>query len=357
MFFKGGKKFTTPKAVAESVDQFGGEFNAYTGEDYAGYYVKAAPEYVHQALDVLADMMLDAQFPKDELEREKGVVIQELKMYEDMPQKLVMDKWKQFYYGDTSFGWSIIGTENNILSFNQEMLQKHKHELYTKDNLIIVVGGNITDQQALEDHIATAFVALPAVMQTQRPVFQHILPTEKTGFTDKKTEQNHVIISAKGFDLNNDQKYAASLLGVILGGNMSSRLFQNIREKQGLCYYIGASHHSDIDEGLFMIRGGMDKARFDFGIDAIYKEIADIASGNIDPQELQKALGYMSGKTQMGIESSDEMSSFIGEQYLIKGEIKTLDQILENYKKVTLDDVKKVASALEKTQLYQYHIQ
>lgn len=185
MFFKGGKKYKTPKDVAEVVDAFGGEFNAYTGNNYAGYYVKSAPEYLPKAIDVLSDMMCDPAFPIEEMEREKGVVIQEIKMYEDNPQRLVYDKWQTYYFGDNAYGRPTIGTEANILSFTQEMLFAHKRNLYTKDNLIIVVAGKITDMDMVRNEIATKFASLPDDVLVQKPVYPGYLPTDKNGVYTK----------------------------------------------------------------------------------------------------------------------------------------------------------------------------
>ncbi|HMT01246.1 MAG TPA: pitrilysin family protein [Candidatus Absconditabacterales bacterium] len=357
MFFKGGKKFPTPHSVAQAVDQFGGSFNAYTGDEYAGYFVKCAPDYIHQAIEVLGDMLVHAQFPQDEMEREKGVVIQELKMYEDIPQRLVNNKRKQFFYGDNCYGRSIIGTEENIKKFTREDLFAHKENLYTKDNLVIVVAGKIIDQKALEDQIANEFGPLPEKKKILVTPYSIHTPAKKHDFFNKKTEQNHLIISARGFSLSQPERYAASLLGVILGGNMSSRLFQQIREKKGLCYYISASHSADSFDGLFFIKAGIEKARFEFGLQAIKEEIKKIADGDISQEEFDKAVSYMKGKTQMGIESSDECSDFIGSQYLIENKIETLDQILESYQKVTLSDLKNICHLLNEENLFIYHIE
>lgn len=231
LFFKGGKKYPTPHSVAQAVDAFGGEFNAFTGDEIAGYYVKSAPEHVHKAVDVLADMLLHPMFPKEELEREKGVVIQEMKMYEDMPQKMVAQHRKKYFYGDNPFGRPIIGTKENVLSFTQEDLFRHKQELYAKDSLLIIVAGRIVDQKALESDLVECFGGLPDHATRHRPPSLHYLPSQHRAHTDAKTQQNHLIISAKGFAYNDDRRYAASVLAVLLGGNMSSRLFQNIREK------------------------------------------------------------------------------------------------------------------------------
>jgi predicted Zn-dependent peptidase len=310
-FFKGGKKYPTPKAVAEAVDRFGGEFNASTGNETVQYYVKCAPNFAPQALDVLADMMMDAQFPKEELEREKGVVIQELKMYEDNPQSFVMDKWQHRYFGENSYGRPIIGTIETIQSFNQDKLNAYKSSLYTKDNLLIVVAGNITDEQQIKKLIADYFSDLPPTKCLEKPAFPSFLPATHESFFEKKTEQNHLIISARGFSGNQEQKYVAKLLTTILGGNMSSRLFQNIREKQGLCYYIRAGHWEEPEYGDFVIRAGIDKERFEFGVEKIFEEIQQIAKGDISEQEFKNAVGFLTGQLQMGIESSDDMANFL----------------------------------------------
>ena len=356
LFFKGGNKYTTPKSVAEAVDKFWGEFNAYTGDEFAGYYVKCAPEFIDKAIDVLADMMNHAKFNTEELEREKWVVIQELKMYEDNPMAMTMQKRQSYYLGDNSYGRPIIGTEDNINAFTQQMLFDHKAQLYTKDNLIIMVAGKIIHKQDIIDQLSKEFATLPAHKTWEKPAFIQTLPQEHTAFYEQKNEQTHLVISAPGFNGNDDSRYAANVLGTILWGNMSSRLFQNIRAKQWLCYYIKASHMSQEDLWVFIIRAGIDKQRFDFGVEKIFKEIQHIAEGNITQEEFDNAIGYNEGQIQMGIESSDEMASFIGNQYLIYKKIETLPEILKKYKRLTLEDVKVVAKKLSKENLYLFYI-
>lgn len=356
LFFKGGNKYPTPRSVAEAVDKFGGEFNAYTGDEYAGYYVKCAPEFIERAIDVLADMMNHAKFNPEELEREKWVVIQELKMYEDNPMAMAMQKRQSYYFGDNSFGRPIIGNEENIKSFNQQMLIDHKAQLYTKDNLVIAIAGKIINKQAIVDQLTKEFDKLPVSKTVNKPTFQETLPQEHVAFYEQKNEQSHLVISAPGFDGNDETKYAANVLATILGGNMSSRLFQNIREKQGLCYYIKAMHASSQDTGTFLIRAGIDKARFDFGIEKIFEEIQYIAEWNITQEEFDNAIGYSEGQIQMGIESSDEMASFFGNQYLIYKKIKSLQEILKIYKSLKLEDIKAIAKKLSKENLYLFYI-
>ena len=356
LFFKGGNKYTTPKAVAEAVDKFWGEFNAYTGDEFAGYYIKCAPEFIDKAIDVLADMMNHAKFNPEELEKEKWVVIQELKMYEDNPMAMVMQKWQSYYLGDNSYWRPIIGTENNINAFTQNMLFDHKAQLYTKDNLIIVVAGKIIEKQAIVEQLEKEFANLPSDKKWKKPIFVETLPQEHTAWYEQKNEQTHLVISAPGFKGDDDSRYAANVLWTILWGNMSSRLFQSIRAKQGLCYYIKGNHMSQEDLWVFIIRAGIDKQRFDFGVEKIFEEIQHIADGNITQEEFDNAIGYNEGQIQMGIESSDEMASFIGNQYLIYKKVETLPEILKKYKSLTLEDVKAVAKKLSKENLYMFYI-
>lgn len=356
MFFKGWKKYTTPHDVAAYVDTFGGEFNAFTGEEYAGYYVKSAPEHTLKALDMLADMMVHPTFPVEEMEREKLVVIQELKMYEDRPDRHAYDKFKRYMYGENSYGREIIWPEENIRSFTQEDLFTHKHNLYTKDNMLIVIAGKIENQQEIEANIEKLFKEIPEKKSVEKPTFVLHTPTQPMESHLKWTQQAHVVIGARGYDTSKEERFAASLLGVILGGNMSSRLFQNIREKLGICYYIYGSHHANTDDGIFMIRAGIEKARLEIWLEAIYKEIENIAEGNITEKEYHKAQGFMTGKTQMGIESSDELADFLGAQQLLKWSVQTLEEILAEYDKVSLDDLKNVAKKLTRDKLYTYYI-
>jgi predicted Zn-dependent peptidase len=356
MFFKGGKKYATPKAVSEALDSFGAEYNAYTGEEYAGYYVKSGPAFLHKAIDVLADMLTAAQFPKDEMEREKGVIIQEIKMYEDLPPNLALDRWKRYYYGDNSYGWSTLGPVENITAFTQDHFFSHKEQLYTKDNIVIIVAGKILDPEAIKAQIAELFDILPSKRNYRKPFYPHHRPETRREHYDKWTQQNHLVISADGFSLQEEQRYPAEVLATMLGGNMSSRLFQNIREKEGLCYYIKGAHYSSPEEGVFVVRAGIEKDRFDYGLEKIYAELADIAAGNFDEQEFSKAMNGTIWGLQISVETSNEMSSFLGMQYLLSGKIETLTEQISSYKSLTQDDIRQVAKKLQEDELYLYYI-
>lgn len=357
MFFKWWIQYQTPKAVAETIDRIGGEFNAYTADEYASYYVKCSPEHSMTAIDVLADMMVNAQFPVPELEREKQVVIQEIKMYEDNPQSLVYQRWKPWFLWDNSYGWPIIGTEANVLAFTQDDLFSHKQRYYTKDNLIVVISWSIIDSERLLDSIGNLFGPLPAFSDYVLTPYVTTLPSVRQASFVKQSEQTHLIVSSPGFVYRDDRKYAASLLATILGGNMSSRLFQHIREKLGLCYYIGASHFAESYAGYFLCRAGLDKKQFDLGLDAIYREIDHMVQWDISQTDFDNAQWFKLWKLQLWIETSDDVAEFLGTQYLLYDTIVTIEDLIAQYQSVSLRDVQDLASCLSKDKLYAFSIQ
>lgn len=356
-FFKWWIRYKTPQEVAEAVDSFGWEFNAFTWDTYAWYYVKSAPDFVEKWMDVLWDMIMNAQFPEAEMEREKWVVIQEVKMYEDQPTALVMDKWQEFYYWDNSYWWSTLWPVENIKNFTRDDLINHKLDLYTKDNLIIIIAWKIIDQKAVEDQITTLFADLPDKKRIDRPEFQWILAKQKEWKFVKWTAQNHIIIWAKWFDWNDERRYAASIFSTILWWNMSSRLFQNIREKEWLCYYIKAAHHTQPYDWIFMIRAWLEKERFDYWVEKIMWELKNISNWDISKEEFDKAIWFNVWQYQMWIESSDEMANFVWSQYLLYWEIKSLDDILAKIRNVKIDEVVAVADCLREENLYKYWIE
>lgn len=357
MFFKGWKQRATPKAVATEMDKIGAEFNAATGGSLTSYYVKCAPQFAQVSIELLSDMMLGAQFATEELEREKGVIIQELKMYEDNPMSVVGEKWSSFFFWENSYWRPTIGYEETIRSFTREDLFVYKNALYTKDNILITIAGKIQDQASLEKHIETLFSLLPAQKTRSKPEFRWQLPEKKSDFFVKGTEQNHVIIAMPGFTAFEEERYAARVLTTILGGNMSSRLFQEIREKLGLCYYIGAGHHAGFEYWIFTIRSGLSKENFAFWMQEIYRLLDIIVQEGITQEEFDNAKNYLKWSIQMGIESSNEMADFVSSQWLLHQKIQTLEDILDHYEAVSKEQVEAILPKLINDQRRAFHIE
>jgi len=357
MFFKWWKKYKTAKEVTETIDNIWWEFNAFTWRENTGYYVKVAPDYIYLAIDLLADMLVNPSFDPNEIEKEKWVIIQELKMNQDSPHKVLINKFLEFYYGDNPYGWPVIWTEENILSFQQKDFFDYKNSLYTKDNLVIAIAWKLTNQNEIEKLIKEKFADLPANKTKQKAKFVWIQTKEKQWFFEKKVEQNHIIIWLPGLSVFDDRKYELSLLATILGGNMSSVLFQELREKLWLCYYIWASHYANDEDGLFMIRAGLDKKNFKKWIDKINEILDEVVDWNISQEQLEKAKGYLLWKTKIWIETSDEMVSYVLDQYLSKKEIVSLEEFVERIKQISLQDIRNIAKMLNKENRYLYYLE
>ena len=342
MFFKWGKKYKTPLEVSQAIDEIWGSFNAFTGYEYAGYYVKTAPNFVNKSIDVLSDMLVNGQFPENEIEKEKWVVIQELKMIEDNPARLAYYKFNEFYYWDNSYGWPIIWTEKNILGFTRQDLINYKNSLYTKDNLVIVVAGKITNPHDVLQQIWEKFWNLPEKRAIPEPKFSGIT-LEKEGFFKKDTQQNHLLVWIPWINVKSDKKYVFDVLATILWWNMSSVLVQEIREKLGLAYYISASHYAKSQDGVFLIRAGLDKKNFEKWKKKIAEILDKFTLWNISKDKFEKAKSYLIWSLQIGLETSDEVADFVVFNKLFKGKIFSIDELIENVEKVTYDDVVSLA--------------
>lgn len=356
MFFKWGEKYQTPREVSLALDKIGADYNAYTSEEKVGYYVKCAPNHREKAFDVLADMLISPQFNRMEMEKEKGVVIQELKMYEDEPRDVLEQKWGKWFFWDNNYGWPVIGTEENIQNFTQEMLFDYKNKLYTKDNLFIVVAGNVLDCDGLKQKIDQAFALLPATKQIEKKAFTNYLPQEHESFFEKEIEQTHLAITARGVTCLQKEKWAAKMLSIILGGNSSSLLYQKIREELWLCYYIYSSHGAGIDFGNFGVYAGIDKERLDFGLEKIYAILDEVSKGKIDKQAFDDAKSFFDGVFQMGLETSSDVASFLGNQFLYKKEVETFEEVHQHLLEVTYEDVLALTSMLKRENLYLYYV-
>ena len=356
MFFKWWKKYKTAKQVTETIDNIWWEFNAFTWRENTGYYVKVAPDYINLAIDLLSDMLVSPNFEPNEIEKEKWVIIQELKMNQDSPHKVLINKFLEFYYWDNPYGWPVIWTEENILSFQQKDFFDYKNALYTKDNIVIAIAWKLDNQNKIEELIKEKFTELPEKKTKQKVKFTWIQTDKKEWFFEKKVEQNHIIIWIPWVSVFDDKRYELSLLATILWWNMSSILFQEIREKLGLCYYIWASHYANDEDGLFMIQAGLDKKNFKKWIEKINEVLDEVVKWNITQEQLEKSKGYLLWKTKIWIETSNEMVDYVLSQYLSKKEIVNLEQFVERIKKISLDDIQNIAKLLKKENRYLYYL-
>ncbi len=346
MFFKGGKKYRNTKEVSAAIDGVGGDFNAFTGKEYAGYYVKVASAEVELACDVLSDMLLNATFPPEEIEKERGVIMEEERMYQDTPMYRAGWDFEELLFGDHPLGWDTIGTEQLIRNVTQADFQKHKDDLYSAQNLVVTFAGNITQKRALE--LTEKFFGKSdgKHSRTFEPLTKY--GTEKIFLRTKNTEQAHLVVGVPGVSSLDKDHFAHKLLAVILGGNMSSRMFLNIREAHGLCYYIATETDNYLDAGSLSTRAGVDQSRLHEAIKAIRHEYDVCAKDGVTDEEVQRAKEYLKGKITLGLEDSEERAHFYGKQELLYPQTRTIEEYLAEIDKVSKSQIDVLARKLLK---------
>ncbi len=344
MFFKGGDRYKTTKEVSVAIDAVGGEFNAFTGKEYAGYYVKVAAEHIDLGCDVLGDMLCNATFPQAEIEKERGVIIEEDRMYQDTPMYRAGWDFEELIFGNCPLGWDTIGTHDVINSVGQADFQKHKDNLYTPDNLVITFAGKTTDEQAL-DLSSKYFGSLSGTKQREfEPLDGY--GKDKVYLRTKKTEQSHLVIGVPSFGSQDDRHFAQKLLSIILGGNMSSRMFLNIREAKGMCYYIDSDVDSYLDAGSFSTRAGIDQSRLDEAVKLIINEYDQVALHGVLDEEVARAKSYMKGSIILSLEDSEDLAHFFGKQQLLYPNVRSVDEYIGMIEAVTKEDVDQLAKDL-----------
>ena len=347
MFFKGGKKYTDAAAVSMAIDSVGGDFNAFTGKEYAGYYVKVAAEKVELACDVLSDMLQNATFPTEEIEKERGVIIEEYRMYQDTPMYQAGWDFETLVFGDQPLGWDTIGTEDVIRTVTHDDFTNHKNQLYTPDNLVLTFAGKIDDSRAMQ--LGKDFFGgiKGKKVGAFEPVKKH--EGERISLTTKQTEQAHLVLGVEAVSAVDPDHFAQKLLAVILGGSMSSRMFLRIREARGLCYYISTATDNYMDTGLLSTRAGVDQSRLHEAISAIRHEYELCAKDGITETELRRAKDFLKGKITLSMEDSEERAHFFGKQQLMYPAVRDLPMYFEQIEKITVPQINALAAKLLKT--------
>jgi len=345
MFFKGTTKRPKPLDVAEVLDQVGGAFNAFTGEEYTGYYAKVDSTHFDLALDWVADIFLHSALPPKEIQKEKGVVLEELHMYRDYPARHVDDLWTKLLYGDQPAGWNIVGTAESIQSFTRKDLQEYVHKQYVASNTVVCVAGNVQLGEA-QKKVASYFSALSKGHAKQKQAVGERQTKPALLVEYRKTNQTNIALGVRGYNMFHKDRYAQHVLAVLLGGMMSSRLFEEIRERRGLAYDIGTSANSDTDTGCLVTTAGIKNGFVGKAIQVIVAEYKKFKIVEVSQAELQKAKENEKGKMALRLESSDSKANFYAMQELLRGEMLTPEQIYDKIRAVTAADIKRVANDL-----------
>ena len=349
MFFKGTKKRPTSLQVVEPLDKVGGIYNAFTGTEYTGYFAKVEASQFELALDWVSDIFLNSTLPKKEIGKEKGVIIEEINMLYDNPMGYIQTLWSKLLYGDQPAGWDIAGTKENVMKMNRQKLLDYRNRQYVGENTIVCVAGKINENDAIKK-VKRYFSKISTIQSLKRPeVFEK--QTEPNFLLHyKKTDQTHLCLGVRGFNLFHPLRYNFEILGVILGGMMSSRLFVEVREKLGIAYYIKTSIESDPDTGCLVTQAGINNKNIDKSILTILKEYKKISQKKVPVLELKKAKNNIKGKLALLLESSSARASFYTGQELLEKRILTPKEIFAKIDKVTANDILKVAKSIFKSE-------
>lgn len=348
LMFKGTEKRPSTQILSQELDKIGAEFNAFTGKDHTGYYIKAEAGKIDIALDVLSDILFHSVFAKQEIEKERGVIVEEINMYEDTPMIYCGEMLEELLFGaQHPLGRLISGPKKVIKNINRADILNYKEKFYLPANMIVAVAGKM--DKNMEKKVRYYFSH--KTLQKKVPSFKKFHDQQKSKriiIKFKETEQVHLALGVPGLSFFSKDLPAINLLSIILGGNMSSRLFINIRERMGLCYYIKSSHDMYEDIGILDIQAGLDKNRAYEALTAILKELDKIILNGITKEELTKAQDYLAGKIALDLEESLAIGSWYAKEKMFLNDLKTPEQKLKEYKQVRQSDIQRVAKKIFK---------
>lgn len=347
MYFKGTKKRLNSFAVVEPMDKIGGIYNAMTSQEYTGYFAKVEDLYFEQALEWVSDIFLSSTLPSEEIEKEKGVISEEINMIHDNPMYHIGYLWLKLLYGDQPAGWNIAGTKENILSFSRPKLADYMKKQYVSKNTILCISGNFNQKRAVNS-AKKYFSKIKEGSSEGKPSVIEEQNVAQCLLEERKIKQTHIYLGVRGFNIFHSQRYAQEILGTILGegGMLSSRLFMEIREKLGLAYYVSTETEEDSDTGFLATRAGVDNQRVEQAISIILKEYKKISQIKVPAAELKKAKDNIKGRLALSLETSDAQASFYAGQELLEGKILTPKEIFAKIDKITQNDILKVAKEI-----------
>jgi predicted Zn-dependent peptidase len=361
MLFKGTKRRPTARDISSELEAVGADYNAFTYKDHTGYYIKINAAKQSLAFDVLSDMLFNSVLDPAEVEKEKGAIVEELRMYQDNPSMAIDMLSDKLVFGEHHpLGWDIGGTADTVRGMSREDLLAFYHQHYSAKSMILVVAGAIdakklkTSLRHFETQVSPKKSAGPAFYKKQYEKFTWDARPKKLAerliVEERKVDQAQLMITLPGVKNHHPDSYAVALLASILGGGMSSRLFTEVREKRGLAYMIRAGTSAFRDTGLFYIQAGLDPARLKEALSVITSELVRIVNEPILPEELQNAKGGLTGQLALSMESSNVQANWFAGEYLFAPHITTLPQVSKKIEKVTMKQVQRVAKQLLKTE-------
>lgn len=350
MCFKGTIKRPTAAAVSEELDGLGARYNAFTGHESTGYFAKVENRLLPQALDVVADIFLNSTLPASEMEKERGVIIGEIEMNEDDPQRHVVDVFIELLYGDQPAGRDVAGTRETIKKMTRDEMAEYRAKHYVASATVVVIAGNVNMKTVWEDvEKAFAGISRDGKGDKEKTNDRQEVPSVKTAF--RKTSQTHLILGFRSYDVYDERQKTLRLLAAILGGGMSSRLFKKVRDEMGAGYYVSADNDFFTDHGFFSIATGVANPRVKEVLKAILDEAVRMKTEIVPAAELERVKNFLIGGLFSGLETSNALATFYGGNEILEKPLKIPQEIADEVRAVTAEDIRRVAEEIftEKT--------
>lgn len=343
MCFKGTKNRPKAIQISTELDRLGANYNAFTSNEYTGYYAKVDKTHFIKALDVVSDIYLNQIFAAEEIEKEKGVIIEELNMYEDMPQRRVVDKFAELLYGDQPAGWDVGGRKEVIRALQRDDFVRYRENHYVAGATTVIIAGAVNKREALAK-VRKTFADISTGEKSGKLAVREDQDTPQLLVVQKDSEQSHIALGVRAYDLFDDRRHTASVIANILGGGMSSRLWIKIREEMGAAYYVRCETDELTDTGYLMVHAGIDNGQLITVLGKILEELKRLKTEKVSEEELQKTKDQMIGRLMLGLETSDAIAFYYGMQELLSRELMEPDELAEKIRRVTADDIQTVAN-------------
>ncbi len=341
MFFKGTERRPTARDISAEIDAIGAEFNAFTGKEYTGYYVRCATEFRDTALDVLVDMLRHSKFDPEEIEREKGVIVEEMNMYVDTPRDYIGSVYDDLVYGDQPLGWRILGTKETIRSATRDTFTSYLDRWYKPSRIVVGLAGNLGDDPV--GRIEQLLGDLQQAETDEPDPVRAAANGSRVRIHEKTADQAHLCLGVASYPIAHPDRYAVELLRTVLGGGMSSRLFTEVRERRGLAYYVFAANQNYTDAGTLVAQAGVDLQRVDEAVTTIVDELMQMATDPVPAPELEKARSFAKGRFVLALESPQGVNSFGLRREVLEGRAAEPSEVLAGLDAVTVEDVLRVA--------------
>lgn len=342
MAFKGTERRPQTLDIAKELDKVGGVYNAFTGKEFMGFWVKVDSRHFDLAADVLSDMLFNSLFKAEEIEKEKRVIFEEINMIKDNPQGFVLEIWEKLLYGDQPAGWMISGERETLEKISRQDIIDYFQKYFTAENAVIALAGDFQEKDAI-GKMEKFFNGFNPSKPTQKAAVKESQDSPRILLDFKETGQAHLCLGTRAFNIFQKEKYPLAVLTNLLGGIMSSRLFIKVREKEGLCYYIRTHLEHYTDTGYLVTHAGVENSNIEKAIKLILEEYKDLSQNKVPEDELKKAKDNIMGHVYLGLETSDAWASFFGLQEILEKKILSPEETLTEIEKVSADDILKIA--------------